>query len=372
MTIPVTLLLLLLLLAAHTARAEYAIVTGASSGIGRALALAAAQEGYDVVLCARRESALLALSDVIRTTHQRATVIVPTDLSTSAGIDTLLHTTASLDVSTIFVNAGFAWSDGSLSDQPTASIEEMVNLNIMSSSKLASLYGSVFKERGSGKIMITSSLTALASLPGASLYAATRGFVRQLGAGLRAELAPHGVVVTTLLPGATDTEFAVRTNIQSALIFTFPGSRLLGLTLSSEVVADYALEGLKSGAAEVIPGFMNRAYAMAAENLMPAWMSRRYATYTFCEPNPLFDPYQAPTVLVVMLLGVLLMLPCIPFVCLSFLPLPAAILVALLTLIIVNVWQNGPRNHKPPKVSTLNDIRVLASKRDVVAAWRNG
>jgi NADPH:quinone reductase-like Zn-dependent oxidoreductase len=93
--------LLLLLLAAHTARAEYAIVTGASSGIGRALALAAAAQGYDVVLCARRESALLALSDVIRTTHQRATVIVPTDLSTSAGIDTLLHTTASLDVSTI-------------------------------------------------------------------------------------------------------------------------------------------------------------------------------------------------------------------------------------------------------------------------------
>lgn len=92
-----------------------------------------------------------------------------------------------------------------------------MNLNIMSSSKLASLYGSVFKERGSGKIMITSSLTALASLPGASLYAATRGFVRQLGAGLRAELAPHGVVVTTLLPGATDTEFAARTNIQSAL-----------------------------------------------------------------------------------------------------------------------------------------------------------
>jgi len=349
----------------------YAIITGASSGIGRALALESASHGYNVVLAARREDMLLTLQEEIKEKHKVDAIVSVVDLEQTEGVMKLRKDTANLDVQVLVANAGFAWS-GQMTDQPFLNLASMVSLNMQSTAHLASLYGFDFAARGSGKIMLTSSLTALSGLPGASLYAATRGFVRQLAAGLRDELRPSGVTVTTLLPGATDTEFAAKTNIQDSLIFNFPGSRLLGLTLSSEVVAEYALVGLRDGVAEVIPGFMNRLYAMSAENLMPKWMSSRYATYTFCEPNPLLDVKRAGPAVVVMLLGVCLMVLCIPAVCLSYVSGPVGAGIVLAVLILVNIYQNGKEDTKAPKITSLNDVRVLNKKCDVIAAWRAG
>jgi short-subunit dehydrogenase len=313
-------LCILLSLLLTPALASYAIITGASSGIGRALSLEAANKDYSVVLAARRGDELQALKKEIEETHGNLDVVtVACDLGTSEGIDKLRRATAELDdVQVLFANAGFAWS-GSLVEQDVSNIEDMVALNVLAVTKLSRLYGADFAARGSGAIMLTSSLTAVAALPGASQYAATRGFVRQFAAGLRSELAPRGVRVTTLLPGATDTEFAEKTNIQQALIFNFPGSRQLGLTLSSEVVARYALSGLLKGPSEVIPGFVNRLYFMAADNIMPSFISSGYAASTFCQPNPLLNTWEtAIHATIVMLLGTLCMVPCIPFVCLSF------------------------------------------------------
>jgi short-subunit dehydrogenase len=87
---------------------------------------------------------------------------------------------------------------------------------------LARLCGADFARRGHGALLLTGSLTALAPLPHAAMYGATRAFVRSLALGLRDELAPHGVAVTCVLPGATDTEFASTGGIESSLIFNLP------------------------------------------------------------------------------------------------------------------------------------------------------
>ena len=140
--------------------ASYAIVTGASSGIGKSLATEAAKRGYDVVLAARRKSTLTELANEIKQLYKVDAIISVVDLTTNEGINTLRKETSKLDISTIFINAGFAYS-GFVTSQPQENIENMIDLNIKSTTILSNLYASDFKAKGSGKILITSSFSPI-------------------------------------------------------------------------------------------------------------------------------------------------------------------------------------------------------------------
>lgn len=265
---------------------KWAVVTGGSSGIGRAIALEASSRGYSVVIAARRETVLNELAEEIRSKHAVETLAVAVDLSTGAGATKLHQATAHLPITILFANAGFS-SIGQYVEMPSQEIEQMAAVNMVAVAALCRLYGASLPSGGS--IVITSSLTAYAPLPGATLYAATRAFVHSLAGGLSAELRPRNVRVRCLLPGATDTEFAATSNLDNSLAFTGPFFRPLGIVTKASAVAVAALDsvGYAAHVVDVIPSFMQRAYALAARALMPRALASAFAGHFFGEVSPL-------------------------------------------------------------------------------------
>ena len=110
---------------------------------------------------------------------------------------------------------------------------------------------------------------SLAPLPQATIYGASRAFVRSLALGLRDECAPAGVVVACLLPGATATEFAKVGGTERAMVFNLPLGLgdAIGLVLPAEQVASAAFDGLAAGTLSIVPGFLNRVYAASTRLL---------------------------------------------------------------------------------------------------------
>ena len=229
---------LVILLLSARATAEWAVVTGASSGIGLAIATELAARGHDVAIVARRRQTLRATCAKLVERHGVACLAVPLDLSKPGGAATLMRRTRHLRVGSLIANAGVPWT-GAAVDQPVESLTALLELNINQLSLACRLFGARFAAQGGGGLLLTSSLTAFAPLPQAAAYGASRAYVASLAGALRRELAPLGVAVTCLFPGATDTGFATAGSIESAMIFNFPLARPLGLVQSAAVVADF-------------------------------------------------------------------------------------------------------------------------------------
>jgi short-subunit dehydrogenase len=275
----------------------WAVVTGASSGIGRALAAEAAARGCNVVLVARREAELSALGEQLERQYGVETRAVALCLARPESAEELHTATASLSGVEFFVaNAGRSWF-GPLVDQPLDVSEQMLALNVATVTRLCRLYASDFARQGRGAVLVTSSLVSLAPLPHAALYGASRAFVRSLAHALREECAPAGVVVASLMPGATATEFAQVGGIErvsvlhgssnvadwapdprltrpgatsgQALVFNLPLGLgpMTGMVLPPATVATAAFDGLAVGSPCIVPGFLNRVYA-ASTRLM--------------------------------------------------------------------------------------------------------
>ena len=148
----------------------------------------------------------------------------------------------------------------------------MMALNMGSVALLCRLYGQDLAAARRGTLLVTSSLTALAPLPYATLYGATRAFVHSLAGGLDAELRPYNVRVRCLLPGSTDTGFAAATGIETALAFNGPFFRPLGVIASADAVAAAALNAVAEtsaaagggGPTDVYVNYIQRCYAYTA------------------------------------------------------------------------------------------------------------
>eukprot|EP00962_Isochrysis_galbana_P009482 scaffold2643_cov117-Isochrysis_galbana.AAC.12 len=108
---------------------------------------------------------------------------------------------------------------------------------------------------------------APAGVPNAALYGATKAFVRSFCAGIRPELRPSGVLVTCLLPGATDTGFAAAAGLESSSVFALPGMRALGMVLPASMMATAALDAAEAGRPEVVPGLLNKGFVLFCADL---------------------------------------------------------------------------------------------------------
>lgn len=191
---------------------KLAVVTGASSGIGFHLAKELAARGYDIVG--------VGSSDRIHTLPERLpdveVVPVAVDLSTTEGVDQLWQRIDDLgrplDVAAL--NAGVSLG-GAFLDTPLEAELTMIGLNITSQVLLAKRVVPAMTKRRQGRILITSSLSALTPTPYESIYGPTRAFMYSFAQGLREELRAYGVTVTALLPGATATEFHDRAGMQN-------------------------------------------------------------------------------------------------------------------------------------------------------------
>ena len=187
----------------------WAIVTGASSGIGRECAKWLAAVGFDLVLVARREPELQQLARELG----RPNRIVVADLADPAGLAAVEAATADLDVGLLVAAAGFGTSglflEGDLKMERT-----MLDLNCGAVLSQSRHFGTRFARRGRGGIVLFGSLVGFQGAPWAANYAATKAYVQTLAEGLHVELAPHGVDVIASAPGPVHSGFAAQAKMK--------------------------------------------------------------------------------------------------------------------------------------------------------------
>jgi uncharacterized protein len=241
-----------------------AVVTGASTGIGRALAREFAEHDFDVVIAAEEKAiheTAVELSDLSGTV-----VPVQVDLATPGGVEDLFGriTETGHPVAALALNAGIGVSGRF--DQTTLTSElEVVDLNVRSTVHLAKLVVRDMVAAGSGRVLVTSSIAAVAPVPYNTTYAASKAFVHSFAEGLREELKDTGVTVTSLMPGPTDTDFFARADM---------GDTRLGQMEDKDdpqEVARNGFDALMAGKASVVAGsFKNRIQAEVATHLPDA------------------------------------------------------------------------------------------------------
>lgn len=189
----------------------WALVTGASDGIGRAIAEQLAQDGFNLVLVARRQEALDALAAELARAGVE-TRVVASDLGPRGGAAQLDKATAELDIGLVVAAAGFGTS-GALLEATLETELDMVDLNCRSVVEVSTVFGRRLANRGRGGLVLFSSVLAFQGAAGAANYAATKAFVQTLADGLSRELKSKGVDVLATAPGPTHSGFASRANM---------------------------------------------------------------------------------------------------------------------------------------------------------------
>ena len=187
----------------------WAVVTGASDGIGRAIAHELARSGLHLVLVARRREALDAVGAELAVQHGIQTRSLALDLSHGESATALLAETRELDVGLLVAAAGFGSSGQFLEADLTTELT-MIDVNCRAVAALAHGFGRRFVARGRGGLVLLSSLVAFQGVPRAANYAATKAYVQSLAEGLRLELRPQGVDVIASAPGPVRSGFAER------------------------------------------------------------------------------------------------------------------------------------------------------------------
>ncbi len=226
----------------------WALVTGASSGIGAAFARELAARGLDVVVTARRADRLDQLASELRAAHDVRVEVVALDLERPDFIEPLVRACADRDVGLVVSNAGFGLK-GEHHTLDGARLTGMLNVNCHAPMLLARAFAPRLIARGRGGLLLTGSIEGFIGFPWSAAYAATKAFVMTLGEALWAELRSHGVDVLVLAPGATDTDAPTLQGIDK--------HQLAGLMPPAEV-ARQALARL-GGPPLFVPGWLNRA-----------------------------------------------------------------------------------------------------------------
>lgn len=197
----------------------WAVVTGASEGIGREFARRLGRAGLNLVLVARRAQALESLAEELTADFGIEVRALPCDLSRPEAVDSIATGTASLDVGLLVAAAGFGTS-GRFLDSPLQEELEMIDVNCRAVVSLAHHFGARFRRRGRGGIVFLSSLVAFQGVPRAAHYAATKAYVQSLAEGLGPELEPFGVDVVASAPGPVESGFARRARMKMGLAQT--------------------------------------------------------------------------------------------------------------------------------------------------------
>lgn len=233
-----------------------ALITGASDGIGRAIAVQLAEQGFDLILVARGRTALRELALDLGVRFGTETTVIPIDLSAPDAVATVLEETRGAQIGLVVAAAGFG-SVGPFLHQDMASEINMVDLNCRSVVELSHGFGQRMAAQGSGGIVLFGSLVGFQGAPLSATYAATKGFVQSFAEGLAPELAAQGVSVLSVAPAQVGTGFAARAGMQ------------MGKAATPETVAKAALVALgKRGT--VRPGFLAKFLGWSLA-MLPRW-----------------------------------------------------------------------------------------------------
>jgi uncharacterized protein len=231
----------------------WAVVAGASEGLGAAFATALADRGLALVLVARRRQPLEALAGRLPT----RTVTVAADLATPAGLDAVADAAADLEVGLVVANAAFA-AIGPFVDADPAELDRVLEVNVRAPVRLARHFLPAMTARGRGGLVVMSSVAGQQGVPGIATYAASKAFGTVLAEGLWAEVRGRGVDVVACAAGAV---------LTPALAASKP-SRTPG-ELPPEKVVEAALRALAAHRPRVVPGAVTRASAAVIARLLP-------------------------------------------------------------------------------------------------------
>ena len=247
---------------------SWALVTGASSGLGVELAMGLAVRRFNLVLTARNEAAMLRLAEQIRRQHDVDVVIEPLDLSVPGSADALRQRLdqRGIDPSVLINNAGFGLR-GAFVEQNLERLRAMLQLNVLSLTELSHIFGRRMAGRGGGHILLVASLAAFQPDPLLAAYGASKAYVLSLGEALHVELAPK-VRVTVLSPGLMDTGFNTASGFK-------PNSAMKRTELLPAAVARIGLDALFIGKPSVVAGRFNKVLAFSSRML-----SRHFAAVT--------------------------------------------------------------------------------------------
>jgi len=234
----------------------WALVAGASEGLGAAFARALAQRGLNVLLVARRAAVLEQVKDEISRLAPVQIRCVALDLARPEAVAELDAQVADLDVGLVVYNAALA-PLGPFLDVALDEHQKAIDVNVRGPLALAHRFGRRLAERGKGAVVLLSSLTAFQGSPFAATYGATKSFDLALAEGLWFELAPRGVDVLAVCAGATRTPGYLERSPQGA-----PGE------LEPDQVAEEALASLGRGPL-MIPGRFNRIASQLMRRLLP-------------------------------------------------------------------------------------------------------
>ncbi|CAB4892737.1 unannotated protein [freshwater metagenome] len=239
---------------------RFAVVTGASSGIGLELARLFAADGHDVLVVAE-DAAIEGIPGQLIAHGQHAEAL-QVDLATAAGVDELRDRIAEIGrpLDAIALNAGFAVGGGSFLETPLDDHLRMIDLNVKGVVHLAHHVASDMVLRGEGKILVTSSVAALLPGPYYATYAASKSFVQSFTEALREEIKDQGVTVTALQPGPVDTAFFDRADMDDTQAAKGPKT-------DPADVAQAGYEALQNGDDHVVAGAPGKLMAAAAKIL---------------------------------------------------------------------------------------------------------
>jgi uncharacterized protein len=237
----------------NAALRPFAVVTGASSGIGSGLARECALNGFDILVAADRSLAPIT-SELEK--HGVSVQAVEADLSTPQGVGSLCNAIGERPVAALLANAGQGLGEAFL-DQDFEAITRVIDTNITGTLALIHKLGREMRARGEGRILITGSIAGF--MPGTfqAVYNGTKAFIDSFSWALRHELKDSGVTVTCLMPGVTDTEFFDRAGMADTKV----GS---GKKMDADEVARIGFKAMMDGEGDVVAGWKNKLQAAVA------------------------------------------------------------------------------------------------------------
>ena len=242
-----------------TTDVPFAIVTGASSGIGYELAKCCAKGGFDLLIAADEPSIQTAAEQLRQ--FGRQVQAVEADLATSRGVEQLYAAAAGRPVDALLANAGRGLGKSFL-DQNWKDIQRVIDTNVTGTLALIHQVGRDMVTRGRGRILITGSIAGF--MPGTfqAVYNGTKALLDSFSFALRAELKDSGVTVTCLMPGATETEFFERADLMDTKVGTDKKQ-------PADEVAKVGYEAMMKGDGDVVAGWSNKLRAAIA-NITPS------------------------------------------------------------------------------------------------------
>ena len=267
----------------------YALVTGASRGIGRALAVELARYEIPLILVARNTGKLKVLADELMSCYGVPCCILQADLSQPDAAAKVYQSTknAGLRVEILVNNAGIC-THGEHVDTPLDDIEQMVQINAGSVATLSHLYGKDMKKQRRGRILFVSSIVgAVNAGPRVATYAATKAFEKSLSLSIGKELEQYGCGVTCLMPGAVKgTAFKSSSNTDDALCWKIPFYPAI-----AQDVAHRGVRAMLEGDPEVCPGLLNKVFLRVLTPMLPQRLTTLIVETAW---NPLRLPWMQP------------------------------------------------------------------------------